>query len=116
MRGSPKRKLGILIKRLRRSRNMSQQSLAAAVGVHVNTVARWERDGIDPHHDALPRIAAALTGGEIDATSSDANASQTLRLSAVARLAAAYRARLPSLSQAALGDRSRWLQPWREIQ
>lgn len=30
------------------------------IGVHVNTVARWECDGIDPGHQGLPLIAAAL--------------------------------------------------------
>jgi transcriptional regulator with XRE-family HTH domain len=41
---------------------MSQQALATAVGVHVNTVARWERNGIDPRHKLLPSIAAVLNG------------------------------------------------------
>jgi transcriptional regulator with XRE-family HTH domain len=60
MGGSPKKKAGLLIRRLRKGRRMSQQALAAAIGVHVNTVARWECAGIDPHHKALPLIAAAL--------------------------------------------------------
>lgn len=103
MRGSAKRKLGELIRRLRRSRNISQQALALALGVHEHTVARWERDGIDPRHAALPQIAAALTSeGNADADVDDA-----LRMSALARVVAAYRVGLPSLSQAALGHRSR---------
>ena len=56
----PGRRVGERIRRWRRSRNRSQRWLADEVGVHVNTVARWERNGIDPDHAALPRIAAAL--------------------------------------------------------
>lgn len=60
MGGSAKKQAGARIRRLRKGRNLSQQALAAAVGVHVNTVARWESDGIDPHHPMMPLIAAAL--------------------------------------------------------
>jgi transcriptional regulator with XRE-family HTH domain len=60
MGGSPKKQAGLRIRRLRRSNQMSQRALAAAVGVHVNTVARWESTGIEPDHPRLPSIAAAL--------------------------------------------------------
>jgi transcriptional regulator with XRE-family HTH domain len=60
MGGSPKKQAGLRIRRLRRSSRMSQQALAAAVGVHVNTVGRWESTGIEPDHPRLPSIAAAL--------------------------------------------------------
>jgi transcriptional regulator with XRE-family HTH domain len=60
MGGSAKRQVGRRIRRLRKAQHQSQQALATAIGVHVNTVARWEWDGIDPHHRALPLIAAAL--------------------------------------------------------
>lgn len=60
MGGSPKKQAGLRIRRLRRSRTMSQRALAAAVDVHVNTVGRWESTGIEPDHPRLPSIAAAL--------------------------------------------------------
>ena len=61
-RGNASRRVGLRIRRLRTSNRMSQQALATAVGVHVNTVARWERNGIDPRHKLLPSIAAVLNG------------------------------------------------------
>jgi transcriptional regulator with XRE-family HTH domain len=54
------RQLGVRIRRLRESRNRTQAWLAAQIGVHVNTISRWERDGISLDHRALPRIAIAL--------------------------------------------------------
>ena len=60
MGGSPKKQAGLRIRRLRRSNRMSQQALAVAIGVHVNTVGRWESNGIEPDHPRLPSIAAAL--------------------------------------------------------
>jgi transcriptional regulator with XRE-family HTH domain len=59
MGGSAKRQVGRRIRRLRKAQHQSQQALATAIGVHVNTVARWEY-GIDPDHRTLPLIAAAL--------------------------------------------------------
>ena len=56
----PGRRVGERIRRWRRSRNRSQRWLADEVGVHVNTVTRWEAGGIDPDDAALPRIAAVL--------------------------------------------------------
>jgi transcriptional regulator with XRE-family HTH domain len=44
------------------ARNRTRAWLAAQIGVHVNTISRWERDGISPEHRALPRIAIALDG------------------------------------------------------
>jgi hypothetical protein len=32
----------------------------AQIGVHGNTLARWQARGISPDHEAVPRIAAAL--------------------------------------------------------
>ena len=54
------RQLGVRIRRLRQARNRPRAWLAAQIGVHVNTISRWERDGISPEHGALPRIAIAL--------------------------------------------------------
>lgn len=90
---------------------MSQQALAAAVGVHVNTVARWECDGIDPlHHRALLLITTALdcsveqlTGEAVIAyRADDVGASCLAAISAGAswseaksQIVAAYLARFP---------------------
>ena len=96
---------GSKIRRLRQSKNMSQQALAAAIGVHVNTVARWERDGIDPRQDALPQIAAALECSIEELIAQAANIAcltsgvRVSRLAALARVLAAYRAQFPSLPQ-----------------
>jgi len=52
--------LGLRVRRLRRRRHRSQAWLADELGVHVNTIARWEREGISPEHPALRRIGIAL--------------------------------------------------------
>lgn len=71
-------RIGLTIKALRRSRKMTQQGLAAAIGRHVNTVARWEGSGIEPGHAALPLIAAVFRKSakrsDVDRLLSDANA------------------------------------------
>ena len=98
MGGNRKKQAGLRIRRLRRSNRMSQQALAAAVGVHVNTMARWESTGIEPDHPRLPSIAAALhcsiehlTGAvSYRRVASDWSAS---KFAAVAQFLAAYRAR-----------------------
>ena len=54
------RRMGRRLRRYRQAGNFSQRRLAAAIGVHVNTLTRWEIGGIDPGHRALPRIAEAL--------------------------------------------------------
>ena len=104
MGGSPKKQAALRIRRLRRSNRMSQQALAAAVGVHVNTMARWESTGIEPDHPRLPSIAAALhcsleqlTGEPVSSRREDWSAS---KLAVVARFLAAYRARHAEWQQA----------------
>lgn len=60
MGASAKKKIGLRIRRQRKSLGQSQQALAAVVGVHINTVARWELTGVDPNHKDMPFIAGAL--------------------------------------------------------
>ena len=108
MGGSPKKQVGLRIRRLRRSNRMSQQALAAAVGVHVNTVGRWESTGIEPDHPRLPSIAAALRCSleQLTEQSARAGAAATweelfdphvARLAVLARAVMAYRAQLLEL-------------------
>jgi len=52
--------LGRCVRCLRRWRHRSQAWLADELGVHVNTIGRWERKGMSPEHPALRRIGIAL--------------------------------------------------------
>jgi DNA-binding XRE family transcriptional regulator len=52
--------LGRCVRCLRGRRHRSQRWLANEVGVHINTIVRWEREGISPEHPALRRIGIAL--------------------------------------------------------
>ena len=52
--------LGKRISRLRKQRGLTQQELAAKVGVHANHVTRWERDHMRPSTKTLALIAEAL--------------------------------------------------------
>lgn len=47
------------IERYRRARGLTQVELAEAIGVHQNTVQRWE-NGAMPRPGQLVRIAATL--------------------------------------------------------
>lgn len=49
---------------IRRSRGMTQAELAARLGVHPNTVVRWEMDGENAARPALPtlRYLASILG------------------------------------------------------
>jgi transcriptional regulator with XRE-family HTH domain len=100
------RQLGARIRRMRQTQNRTQAWLAAEIGVHVNTVARWERFGINPEHRALPRIAitldclaellAVLRRERSRARAGSRNARSSGRAaSAASRLAARRRARAP---------------------
>ena len=65
--------LGDSVKPLRQRLGLTQKALAAALGVHPNTVARWERGelGISaPMIDRLDRVASAHTSGTVVARSS----------------------------------------------
>ncbi|MEW8105314.1 MAG: helix-turn-helix domain-containing protein [Candidatus Thiodiazotropha endolucinida] len=49
------------IRALRRSRNISAQSLAKACGVHLGTIYEWERDKAVFSDEALKKLSAALS-------------------------------------------------------
>ena len=51
--------LGEKIKTLRKGK-YTQEELAEIVGVHINTILRWERDGRIPTADKLKLLAEAL--------------------------------------------------------
>src|SRR5262245_1486012 len=54
------RAVGVRIRRQRESQHRSQVWLAGRIDVHVNTLARWEHEGIEADHYKLPVIARAL--------------------------------------------------------
>jgi transcriptional regulator with XRE-family HTH domain len=45
---------------LRKAQNLTQQTLADAVGIHVNQIRRYEAGINQPHLDVLVRLAKAL--------------------------------------------------------
>jgi transcriptional regulator with XRE-family HTH domain len=49
-----------VLKELRRERAMTQEELAAAVGVHQGTIARLETGGRSPRASTIRKLAAAL--------------------------------------------------------
>lgn len=46
---------------LRRERDLTQQEMADAIGVHVNQVRRYEAGATQPSLDALKKIAVAMS-------------------------------------------------------
>ena len=52
--------VGGRIKALREELGKSQEELAHDVGMHANTVARWERGELTPRGTSLAKIARAL--------------------------------------------------------
>lgn len=46
---------------LRRERDLTQQEMADAIGVHVNQVRRYEAGATQPSLDALKKIAIAMS-------------------------------------------------------
>lgn len=56
------RQAGEYIRQLRREYGWTQQQLAAAVGVDVRSVGRWERGENRPPADHLARMMALLRG------------------------------------------------------
>ncbi len=52
--------IGEQIKKARKLKGMSQEELAYSIGVHSNTVARWERGEINPTGKSLKKIAQVL--------------------------------------------------------
>lgn len=52
--------VGDRIKLLREGLGQSQEDLASAIGMHSNTVARWERGELAPRGTSLSKLAQAL--------------------------------------------------------
>ena len=52
--------IGERIKKARKIRGISQEELADAVEMHVNTIARWERGELNPKGKSLEKVAQAL--------------------------------------------------------
>ncbi len=52
--------IGERIKSLRENLGLSQEELAHSTGMHKNTIARWERDELQPRGTSLAKIARAL--------------------------------------------------------
>jgi transcriptional regulator with XRE-family HTH domain len=55
-----KQKLGEDIERARRKKGWNQEYLASRVGLHPNTIGKYERGATAPDFDDLQRIADAL--------------------------------------------------------
>ncbi|HEX8903802.1 MAG TPA: helix-turn-helix transcriptional regulator [Longimicrobiaceae bacterium] len=58
-----RRAIGHRIRMLRERRGFTRDELAARVGVHAGSIARWETGGSVPHAYTLERIAEACGGG-----------------------------------------------------
>jgi len=54
--------VGHRIRKLRERKGLSREELAARVGVHAGSIARWETGGSVPHAYTLERIAEACGG------------------------------------------------------
>src|ERR1051325_1432371 len=54
--------IGHRIRMLRERRGLTRDELAARVGVHAGSIARWETGGSVPHAYTLERIAEACGG------------------------------------------------------
>lgn len=54
------RELGRTIRRMRRERELSQEALADAAGVHINQVGRLERGTSDVYTSTMLRVVAGL--------------------------------------------------------
>ncbi|HEX4806167.1 MAG TPA: helix-turn-helix transcriptional regulator [Conexibacter sp.] len=54
------RELGRAIRRMRRERDLSQEAVAAAAGVHPNQVGRLERGTSDVYTSTMLRVVAGL--------------------------------------------------------
>jgi transcriptional regulator with XRE-family HTH domain len=54
--------VGHRIRDLRERRGLTREELAARVGVHAGSIARWETGGSVPHAYTLERIAEACGG------------------------------------------------------
>lgn len=52
--------LGEKIKNAREKICMSQEALADAIGMHTNTIARWERNEVTPRGNSLKKLSQVL--------------------------------------------------------
>lgn len=62
MSSNDRRAVGHRIRDLRERRGLSREELAARVGVHAGSIARWETGGSVPHAYTLERIAEICGG------------------------------------------------------
>jgi transcriptional regulator with XRE-family HTH domain len=62
MASNDRRAVGHRIRDLRERRGLSREELAARVGVHAGSIARWETGGSVPHAYTLERIAEVCGG------------------------------------------------------
>ena len=56
----PQRTLGVRLKEARLRREMSQEDVADAIGIHAMTISKYERDQQDPNTMTLAALAKAL--------------------------------------------------------
>ena len=52
--------IGENIKKFREKLGLSQEDLANKIGMHSNTIARWERDEVSPRGTSMWKLAEAL--------------------------------------------------------
>ncbi|MBR1658117.1 MAG: helix-turn-helix transcriptional regulator [Synergistaceae bacterium] len=52
--------IGARIKSLREELRQSQEELAHSIGMHANTIARWERDELLPRGTSIAKLARSL--------------------------------------------------------
>lgn len=57
---------GSRLRTLRKNAGLTQEQLAEAIGVHLNTISRWENDSDAPNMFKLSLIAQALNVNEND--------------------------------------------------
>ena len=68
--------LGKNIKKLREKLGLSQEELAQKIGMHSNTIARWERDEVDPRGTSMWKLAKALNVSSATLLTGDENISE----------------------------------------
>ena len=60
MQNSPQRTMGVRLREARLRREMSQEDVAEALGIHPMTISKYERDQQDPNTARLAALAEAL--------------------------------------------------------
>ena len=69
--------LGKNIKLLREKLGLTQEELAQKMGMHCNTIARWERDEVDPRGTSLWKLAKALNVSSATLLTGEVNIPET---------------------------------------